>query len=270
MPAGVLGFQRVQSAASRDGFVGSARPRAAPARVLQVLLLQWCWQQPTWQAAACTHCSLLFVHCQGKGAGGRAEGEEGTGNYKNQQKTNKQTKAKKKSDHSRDLSWGSEKRALVACRHPAQLPPVNIYTANSTRPEEPALSSRHGRDRPCPRTPGTAGPLRCPSDAHSSLQPTGPHRAGGESCKHSGTERKGRKKEERGVKKGPWVPPPRRGVSPPVCQVRGSPALPSPAVPGRRIPLRPKPAKPTEKNQENNKRKFLPGEQLPWHIFIFT
>lgn len=60
-------------------------PQAAPARVLQVLLLQWCWQQPTWQAAACTHCSLLFVHCQGKGAGGRAEGEEGAGNYKDQQ-----------------------------------------------------------------------------------------------------------------------------------------------------------------------------------------
>lgn len=90
-------------------------PQAAPARVLQVLLLQWCWQQPTWQAAACTHCSLLFVHCQGKGAGGRAEGEEGTGNYKNQQE--------KKSHHSRDRSWGSEKRALVACRHRLGYPP---------------------------------------------------------------------------------------------------------------------------------------------------
>lgn len=65
-PAGVLGFPRVQSAGSSDGFVRSTRPQAAPARVLQVLLLQWRWQQPTWQAAACTHCSLLFVHCQGK------------------------------------------------------------------------------------------------------------------------------------------------------------------------------------------------------------
>lgn len=88
------------------------------------MLLQWLWQQPTWQAAACTHCSLLFVHCQGKGAGGRTEGEEGTGNYKNRQK---------KSNHSRDCSWGLERRTLVACRHRPCLPTINIYTPAAER-----------------------------------------------------------------------------------------------------------------------------------------
>lgn len=82
-----------------DGLTGSTQPLAAGSasprrtRALRVWLLQWLWQQPTWQAAACTHCSLLFVHCQGKGAGGRAEGEEGTGNYKESTEKKRKKKA---------------------------------------------------------------------------------------------------------------------------------------------------------------------------------
>lgn len=217
-------------------------PQAAPARVLQVLLLQWCWQQPTWQAAACTHRSLLFVHCQGKGAGGRAEGEEGTGNYKNQQK-------KERSLQRPQL--GFRETCTCCLQTPARLPPVNIYTANTTPPEKPALqlSSCPGAGR-APGTTGTARGRRAalppapgdPTDAHSSLwlpvcaNPPASNVRGARAGKYSRIERKGGKKRGRGVKKDSWVPPPRRGVSPPVCQVRGSPALQTPPLPGGAFP----------------------------------
>lgn len=185
-------------------------PQAAPARVLQVLLLQWCWQQPTWQAAACTHCSLLFVHCQGKGAGGRAERQEGGGNYKNPQKRKK--KKKKRSLQRQQL--GFRETCTCCLQTSAQLPPVNIYTANSTPPEKPALQLS-----PCPgagRAPGTPwhgwggsglGPTRarCPLGcSHSSLRlsvsenPPASNVRGPRAGKYSRSVKKGRKKEKGG------------------------------------------------------------------------
>lgn len=89
----------------------SESPRRAGAA--EVLLLQWLWQQPTWQAAACTHCSLLFVHCQGKGAGGRAEGEEGTGNYK------ESTEKKKKKQSLQRLQLGLREAYTCCLQTPA-------------------------------------------------------------------------------------------------------------------------------------------------------
>lgn len=63
------------------------------------------------------------MHCQGKGAGGRTEGEEGTGNYKNRQEKNP--------NPSRDCSW--DLQTLVACRHRPCLPTINIYAPATTR-----------------------------------------------------------------------------------------------------------------------------------------
>lgn len=118
-------------------------PQAAPARVLQVLLLQWCWQQPTWQAAACTHCSLLFVHCQGKGAGGRAEGEEGTGNYKNQQKKKAITP---------ETAAGVQRNVhLLPADSGSVTPRKYLHSEHHTAREASPAALVMPRSRPCPR-----------------------------------------------------------------------------------------------------------------------
>lgn len=121
---------------------------------------------------------------------------------------------------------------------------------------------------PCPRSPGPRSVPPLPIHS-SSRQPRAVQRAGGKSRKHSGVGRKGGKREKRGEERPVGAPTPRRDVP------ASSPSAGLPRAPERRVPLRPNTAKSTttlkKKNGEREReRKFLPGEQLPWHIFIFT
>lgn len=178
-------------------------------------------------------CSLCIVRA--KGTAGRAEREEGNGNYKNQQR--KKQHNKKKKAITPGTAAGVQRTCTCCLQTRAGLPAVNIEILPERAAERPGGQPAAPAE---PRSPGAAGPRsEPPLLIHSSG--TNPARGGREPQTQRGWEERGEKRKK--GKKRPW------GARTPRGDVPAS--LPSAGLPPRSQAARSLEAKYTKIN--NNK-----------------